>query len=245
MGNTLNKVKPVKTISKKKFILGIIDPQYDFFSSGALAVQDAESIIGPINKLRFECKDIIKTFVSQDWHPPSHMSFASTHQAKEFTKKDLVLCFEDDGQSITITQDMWPTHCVQETPGAKIHKDIVITPSDKFFRKGTNPFVESYSAFGDEFSNQYENTGLNKFLKSQGITDIVLVGLATDFCVVNTGLDAIRLGYSVHLIKSCVRAVFPDKLAQTFEFMESKGFAIYEDIEDFFSSSCLHLPEKN
>jgi nicotinamidase-related amidase len=73
----------------------------------------------------------------------------------------------------------------------------------------------------------------------------VLVGLATDFCVVNTGLDAIRLGYSVHLIKSCVRAVFPDKLAQTFEFMESKGFAIYEDIEDFFSSSCLHLPEKN
>ena len=242
MGNTQNKVTPVSNEKKRKFILGIIDPQNDFFQGGALAVPDSQAIIGPINKLRFFCVDLMDTFVSQDFHPPNHMSFAQTHQTNPFIKKELEIKL--DGINTThVTQDMWPTHCVQGTPGAQAHKDIIITQPDHIFRKGTNPNIESYSAFGDEFTNKYENTGLDNFLKSKCITDIVLVGLATDFCVYNTALDAIRLGYSVHLIKSCVRAVFPDKVEQLYVQMEAKGICIYQDVEDFLEL-CL-LDKKN
>lgn len=251
MGNnqTKNKVGPLKSINisdekslartkgfgffgKKKFILGIIDPQNDFFTGGSLAIDDSKSIIGPINKLRFFCWDLMETFVSQDYHPRNHMSFAKTHQVDEFTKKELKIKL-DETKTIQIVQDMWPVHCVNGTPGANINNDIIISETDHNFKKGTQPHIESYSAFGDEFLNKYENTGLDNFLQTQGITDIVLVGLATDYCVLNTALDACRLGYQVHLIKSCVRGVKPDTTQQAFEKMEEKNVCIYDDVNQF------------
>lgn len=218
-------------ISKKKFALGIIDPQNDFFKSGPLAINQAEEILGPINKLRYLLPNVL-TFFSQDFHPPNHMSFASTHGVEAFSKKQLDLKMEN-GDVLMITQDMWPAHCVASTSGANFHKDIVILPNDKIFRKGTKTMVESYSAFGDENESTYENTGLDQWLKSNDITDIVLVGVATDYCVYNTALDSLRLGYSTHLILSCTRGVKEDGTQKALQDLQKKNVKFYSEVDDF------------
>jgi len=219
--------------NKKKYILGIIDPQNDFLKGGALSVDDADSVLAPINKLRFKCLKYMDTFLSQDFHPQNHMSFATTHNVKISTKKELTLTMEN-GDTINVTQDMWPSHCIVGTSGSEFSKDLIRDPTDKVFQKGTKTNVESYSAFGDEFENKYENTGLDIWLKSKNTTDIVLVGIATDFCVYNTTLDAIRLGYSVHLIRSCTRGVTVDTTNQAYKDMISKKVHIYDDVDDFY-----------
>ena len=222
----------LKTIPKK-FILGIIDPQNDFFKDGLLAIENANEIIGPINKLRFNCFDYMETFISQDYHDPLHMSFYTTHNKEKFSKQLLDLKMED-GSIVQVHQDMWPVHCVKDTMGVNFHKDIITLENDKIFRKGTKVNVESYSAFGDENDGKYENTGLNKWLKSKNITDIILVGLATDFCVYNTSLDAIKYGYQVHLIRSCTRGVKPESTEKALEDLSNKGVEFYDDIDDFY-----------
>lgn len=224
-------------IPKKKFILGIIDPQNDFCEGGTLAVQSANEIFAPINKLRYLCVQYrIKTFISQDYHPSNHMSFGSTHKKDLFTKINLNLIM-DNKDSITCEQIMWPNHCVQGTSGANFFSDLIVFNKDVIFQKGTNSNVESYSAFGDQFNNFYENTGLNKWLTNRKITDIILVGLATDYCVYNTGLDAIKLGYSVHLILSCVRGVNPETTSNAIIDMKSKGIYIYKNLEEFVNNN--------
>lgn len=221
-----------QTINKEKFILGIIDVQNDFFKNGSLAVTDAESILGPINKLRYLLPKHIDTFVSQDYHSPNHMSFATTHNATQFEKKNLSLEMPDK-TFLNITQDMWPRHCVKDTLGVQFHDDLILTHKDKIFKKGTLTNVESYSAFGDEFNAKYENTGLNVWLKEKGITDIILVGVATDFCVYNTALDAIELGYNVHLILSCTRGVGVKTTEDALKDMKTKKVVFYKTIDEF------------
>ncbi len=219
----------------KKFILGIIDPQNDFCEGGSLAVFDANKIFSHINKLRILCKNNnIRTFISQDYHPPTHMSFASTYQAEVFSTKKLDLVMENNDK-ITVEQKMWPKHCVQGTFGAEFYKDLIIFNSDIIIQKGTKMNVESYSAFGDEFNNRYENTGLNSILRLKKITDIILVGLATDYCVYNTALDAIKLGYNVHIILSCVRGVDSKTTDASIYDLQSKGALFYEEVQEFIN----------
>ena len=198
----------IQFLENKKYALGIIDMQADFCRGGSLSVTGAEEIIGPINRLRHLFQSM-PTFVSLDMHPPDHVSFASTHGVNVNTKISVTNTMPD-GTKITFQQDMWPTHCVKGTHGCTLHPDVVILPDDFFIEKGTLKEVESYSAFGDEFQNSYEKTALLPWLKARDITDVILVGVATDYCVANTAYDALRLGFTVHMISSCTRGVSPD-----------------------------------
>jgi nicotinamidase/pyrazinamidase len=236
MGN--NQVKPQNSNSSNsseniKFILGIIDPQNDFCFGGELAVKEADFAIAAINKLRFICFGIIDTFISQDFHPENHMSFSSTHNKKNYEKTKLNLEMED-GSKIDVEQVLWPKHCVQNTKGSEFHPDLIVIKQDKIIQKGTKPNVESYSAFGDEFGGKYEKTDLNKWLKNKKITDIILVGVATDYCVYNTALDSIRNGYKVHLILSCTRGVDKDTTEKALEDLTSKGAKFYKSVDEFY-----------
>ncbi len=222
---------------KKKFVLGIIDPQNDFCEGGSLAVLDANKIFVPINKLRYLCvRHGIKTFISQDFHHLAHMSFASTHDKPVFSNQKLNLVMEN-GDKLTVTQTMWPTHCVQGTKGAEFYSDLFLFYNDKIIQKGTKTNVESYSAFGDEFNNQYEQTGLYSWLNQKKITDIILVGLATDYCVYNTALDAVKYGFTVHVILSCIRGVNPTTTSNAIEDMKSKGVVFYDEIFEFVNKN--------
>lgn len=212
--------------------MGIIDVQNDFCTGGALAVEDANAILAPINKLRFLYHDLIPTFVTQDYHSERHMSFAKTHNKVEFEEVHLKLKM-NNGNIEHFKQTMWPVHCVAETKGAEIHPDLVVTKTDKFIEKGTKENVESYSAFGDEFEGAYERTDLEVWLKVFKITDIILTGLATDYCVYRTALDALRLGYKVHLISSCTRGVKSSTTGLALQDMARKGVLLYESIDEF------------
>jgi len=234
MGNVINhNNKTVKPQNNTVFVLGIIDPQNDFFKDGSLAVINAEEIIGPINKLRFLCNNYMETFISQDYHPTDHMSFASTYNEKIFTKKNLELEMNNK-DTINVVQTLWPDHCVAHTTGKNFHKDIIVLTEDKIFRKGTLQNVESYSAFGDAYFGKYENTKLREWLYSNEVTDIVIVGIATDYCVYNTILDAIYYGFSVHLILSCTRGVDPITTMEALVHVKKQGVKTYNDVDDFY-----------
>ena len=234
MGNVINKNnKIVKPQNERVYMLGIIDPQNDFFKGGSLEVKNAEETIGPINKLRFLCNNYMDTFISQDYHPTDHMSFASTYDEKIFTKKSLKLEMSNK-DVINVEQTLWPDHCVAHTTGKNFHKDIIVLAEDKIFRKGKLQNVESYSAFGDAYFGKYENTKLREWLYSNEVTDIVIVGIATDYCVYNTILDAIYYGFSVHLILSCTRGVDPITTMEALVHVKKLGIKIYEDVDDFY-----------
>lgn len=240
--NTVKLIEPTKII-KTKFVMGIIDPQNDFFRGGALEISNANDIIAPINKLRFILFDYMETFISQDFHPENHVSFASTHNEPQFSTIQLELTMNNN-KVVTVNQTLWPTHCVQGTFGSLFHKDLVILKRDRIFQKGTKVNVESYSAFGDEFANSYENTGLHLWLLHRKITDIVLVGLATDYCIFNTAKDAIRLGYRVHIIMSCIQGVEHNTTTKALSELKSHKVIFYNDVEDFCNTN-QNLIEKN
>jgi nicotinamidase-related amidase len=236
MGNTQsissknkNKVK----ISPTAFIMGIIDVQNDFCKGGALEVPDADAILAPINKLRFAYAKEMPTFITQDYHAENHMSFYTTHPGKKLHEQ-IKYSTIVDGESITVNQTMWPKHCVVGTEGVELHKDLIVIKTDIMIKKGQNSEVESYSAFGDEFCNKYEKTPLQEILESKNITDIVLVGLATDYCVYHTARDAVRLGYNVHLILSCTRGVEKRTTANAIDDLFNKRVNVYETIDDFY-----------
>ena len=171
----------------------IIDPQNDFMPGGSLAVPNGDEIIPVINKLQ-ENFDLV--IASQDWHPNGHASFASSHQGKkEFEKIDL------NG----IEQVMWPEHCVQNTDGAEFHKDLETAKIEAIFRKGTNPEIDSYSAFYD---NQHlKSTGLSGYLKEKKAKDLYFCGLAAEICVHFTAKDAIKEGFEATIIEDATRAL--------------------------------------
>lgn len=238
MGNSMsNHVFPTNESTtglknNRKFILGIIDVQNDFCKDGALAVTDADLVVAPINKLRFACFNKMETFLSQDFHPEDHVSFCTRHKKPALTELKLQLTV--NGDILNINQILWAPHCIKDTKGSDFHKDLIRTISDLYIKKGQNKDVESYSAFGDSFNNTYENTKLNKLLASKKITDIILTGIATDYCVYHTALDALRYGFVVHLILSCTKGVSLESTTKALEDMKRKGVVMHESVDDFY-----------
>ncbi|MEX0845206.1 MAG: bifunctional nicotinamidase/pyrazinamidase [Balneolaceae bacterium] len=173
--------------------LVIVDVQNDFCPGGALEVPGGDEIIKPINNLLPEFDCVVQT---QDWHPAQHLSFASNHEDKD--------PFEEIEMEYG-TQVLWPDHCVQGTKGAEFHPDLKTNPTQVIVRKGFREHIDSYSAF---FENDHETiTGLHGYLQERNVDELVITGLATDFCVKWTGLDAVKLGYKVTLIKNAVRGI--------------------------------------
>jgi nicotinamidase/pyrazinamidase len=174
----------------------IIDLQNDFYAGGALAVADADSTPDVANALIAWCKtrgDAV--LASQDWHPANHGSFASQQQTQPFTQGEL------DG----LPQTWWPDHCIQHTDGAALHPQLKQQAIDAVFYKGENPAIDSYSAFFD--NGRRQQTQLNGWLAHHGIHELIVMGLATDYCVKFTVLDALRLGYRVNVITDGCRGV--------------------------------------
>ncbi len=171
----------------------IIDVQNDFCPGGALAVSGGDQIIGGINALMAEFSCIVLT---QDWHPGDHSSFADNHPgAQPFTVTEMSYG----------PQVLWPRHCVIGSPGAAFHPDLDTGPAQLILRKGFRAGIDSYSAF---FENDRETpTGLEAWLRARGVNTLVLAGLATDYCVAYSALDAIRLGFRVELREDLSRAI--------------------------------------
>ncbi len=173
----------------------VIDPQLDFCPGGALAVAGGDEIMGGIAELA-ERFDLV--VITQDWHPRGHKSFASSHQGREpFGTAELAYG----------TQVLWPDHCVQGSAGAGFHADIAgtVERAQLILRKGTNPDIDSYSAFFE--NDKTTPTGLAGYLREKGVKRCVLVGLAYDFCVAWSALDARRLGFEAVVVKPLTRAI--------------------------------------
>jgi nicotinamidase/pyrazinamidase len=173
--------------------LVLVDLQNDFCSGGNLAVPGGEQGVPIANGLMQRFGLVVAT---RDWHPVNHGSFATNHDGKEIG--DFI---QLDG----VKQILWPGHCVQGSVGAEFHRDLAVEGIDKVFFKGTDPKVDSYSGF---FDNQHRNpTGLDSYLKEKGATAIYVAGLATDYCVKFTVLDALDLGFEVTVVTDGCRAV--------------------------------------
>ncbi len=171
----------------------VIDVQNDFCPGGALAVEDGDAIVPIVNRMIQAAPHVILT---QDWHPAGHSSFASRHAGKApFETIEM-----DYG-----AQTLWPDHCVQGTKGAAFHPDLDWTRAELVVRKGFRPAIDSYSAFFE--NDRTTPTGLGGYLEERGIRNLTLVGLATDFCVAYSALDAARLGFSVTVATEACRAI--------------------------------------
>jgi len=171
----------------------VIDMQNDFCPGGALAVARGDEIIPRINALLAEYAVRVLT---QDWHPSDHASFAANHPgAAPFSTIPMPYG----------AQVLWPSHCVQGTDGAAFHPALNTDAADLVLRKGFRAAIDSYSAFFD--NDRATPTGLEGYLRARGVRDLVLVGLATDFCVAWSALDAARLGFSVTVLEAACRAI--------------------------------------
>ena len=170
----------------------VIDVQNDFCPGGALAVPGGDDVVPAINAMAGDFDGVVLT---QDWHPAAHSSFASSHPGKDpFDVTDMPYG----------PQVLWPDHCVQGTDGAAFHADLK-TDGDLILRKGFRPAIDSYSAFFE--NDRTTPTGLDGYLRTRGISDLTLVGLATDFCVHFSAVDAARLGFGVTVDLSACRGI--------------------------------------
>ena len=180
-------------------ILIVTDIQNDFCPGGSLAVPDGDKIIPFVNYLILsQVYDFI--VYTQDWHPSNHKSFASQNEGSSVFEKIII-----DG----IEQVLWPDHCIQNTYGAEFHKSLITDVPSKFiFQKGSNVNVDSYSAFYDNKHNL--STGLGEFLSDKHIEKIDIVGLALDFCVKFTAIDANRLGFETSVLLAGCKSISKD-----------------------------------
>jgi len=174
-------------------VLVVVDIQNDFCPSGALAVPRGDSVVPIVNRLAREFRNVVLT---QDWHPPGHLSFASAHPGRS-PYETIVAPYGP--------QVLWPDHCVQGTLGAEFHRSLDIPHAGLVLRKGTDPAIDSYSAL-------YENdrttpTGLGGYLRERGMTRLFLAGLAFDFCVRYSAEDAIREGFAVFVFEDACRGL--------------------------------------
>ena len=174
-------------------VLIVVDIQKDFLPGGALAVPDGDAVIAPINRLANPFRHVVLT---QDWHPAGHASFASSHPATApFDTADLPYG----------PQVLWPDHCVQGTPGAEISPDLHIPHAQLVIRKGHNAGIDSYSGFKE--ADRRTPTGLAGYLRERGFRRVFCAGLALDFCVAWTALDAAEAGFETFLIEDASRAI--------------------------------------
>src|SRR5271166_2433123 len=188
----------------------VIDVQNCFLPGGSLAVKDGEQVVPIINRIAKKFAHVVMT---QDWHTPGHISFASSHEGKA-PFEVIKLPYGD--------QVLWPDHCVQGTPGADISKDIAIPQAELIIRKGYHKDVDSYSAFLE--ADKKTATGLAGYLKERGLTRVFVVGLATDFCVAWTAMDARGAGFETFVIEDAARGIDTSgSLAAAWAAMEKAG----------------------
>jgi nicotinamidase/pyrazinamidase len=174
-------------------VLVVIDVQNDFCPGGALAVERGDEIVPHVNRL---IRSVDHVVLTQDWHPSDHASFASQHQGRQ--PFEAIEAFYG-------SQTLWPDHCVQGSPGAEFHPRLDWRKAELILRKGFRRPIDSYSAF---FENDRRTpTGLGGYLRERGIANVVLAGLATDYCVGFSALDARKLGFSVTVIENACRAI--------------------------------------
>lgn len=193
----------------------VIDVQNDFCPGGALAVAGGDEIVPRINRLMADFQTVILT---QDWHPGNHSSFAANHAgATPFSLTEMPYG----------PQVLWPVHCVQGSEGAAFHPGLQTDAAQMVIRKGFRPLIDSYSAF---FENDRRTaTGLEGYLRTRGVTAVTLVGLATDYCVAYSALDAARLGFAATVLMAACRAIdLNGSLAQATEQMRAAGVDLAE-----------------
>jgi nicotinamidase/pyrazinamidase len=192
----------------------LVDLQNDFLPGGALGVSEGDQVIQVANRLQRRFELVVAT---QDWHPPDHGSFAANHPGKH------------PGEIIELhglSQILWPVHCVQNTPGAAFAPGLDTSRFARVFRKGTDPKIDSYSTFYD--NGHRRATGLGDFLRARKVTDLFIAGLATDYCVKFSALDAMALGLRVHVLANACRGVnlSPGDVAQAVAEMKKAGVEI-------------------
>jgi len=193
-----------------KSALIVVDVQNCFVTGGTLPVKGGEEVVPVINKLAPAFENIV---VTQDWHTKGHASFASTHAGKKpFEVKKLAYG----------NQVLWPDHCVQGTDDAALHKDLQLPTAQVIVRKGYHQEVDSYSAFTE--ADGKTPTGLGGYLKQRGIKRVFVTGLATDFCVAWTAMDARKAGFEVYVIEDATRAIdLNGSLAAAWKQMAARG----------------------
>lgn len=188
----------------------VVDVQNSFVAGGSLAVPRGDEVVPLINALARKFENVVLT---QDWHPPGHRSFASSHPGK----KPFDLVALDYGNQI-----LWPDHCIQGSDGARFHPDLAVAHAQLILRKGYHRGVDSYSAFVE--ADGKTQTGLAGYLRERGIAKVYVCGLATDFCVAWTALDACKLGFEAAVIEDACRAIDTQgSLAAAWQRMERAG----------------------
>ena len=205
--------KPIVPGAKATLI--VVDVQNCFVDGGTLPVKDGMAVVPVINKLAPAFANIV---VTQDWHTPGHASFASSHAGKKPF---------DTAAMPYGTQVLWPDHCVQGTPDAALVDDLKLPTAQLIIRKGFHPNVDSYSAF--EEADHRTSTGLAAYLKARGIRTVFVVGLATDFCVAWTAMDARKAGFETYVVEDATRAIdLNGSLAVAMGSMKKAGVKVIE-----------------
>lgn len=199
----------------------VVDVQGDFtkFKNGSLAVEGTdEAYIKAVEEATRKLKSAgYPIYATQDWHPKNHASFFTNHPGKKAF--DVIKLHGKD-------QVLWPPHCVQNTPGAEILLDKKLLKA--VVKKGMDPQYDSYSGFQDDGGKKTE---MDKILKKDGIKKVIVYGIATDYCVRATALDAVAAGYKVIMIKNLSRGVAPDSSQKAIDEMKAKGIVILEDLD--------------
>jgi nicotinamidase/pyrazinamidase len=204
-------------ISSRTALL-VIDVQNDFTPGGQLAVPEGDLIVPLINRLARQFTQVV---VAQDWHPTGHASFASSHPGHQ--PYDVI-------QLPYGEQTLWPDHCVQSTTGAEFHRELDLPHAQLIIRKGCNPDIDSYSAFLE--ADRQTTTGLAGYLKERGIDTVYMVGLALDFCVMYSALDARAAGFNAYVVLDACRAIdLNESLTAAIERMQSAGVGLIQSIE--------------
>jgi nicotinamidase/pyrazinamidase len=196
----------------------VIDVQNDFVPGGQLPVPEGDLVVPLINRLARQFSQVI---IAQDWHPSGHASFASRHPGKQPF---------DSVQLPYGEQTLWPEHCVQGTAGAEFHPQLDLPHAQLIIRKGCNPDIDSYSAFLE--ADRYTTTGLSGYLKERGIDTVYMVGLALDFCVMFSALDARAAGFNAYVVLDACRAIdMNGSLQSALERMQSAGVELIQSTE--------------
>ena len=196
--------------------LVLIDLQNDFMPGGALAVAEGDRVIPVANRLQERFETIVAT---QDWHPPDHGSFAANHPGRKPGER-----IELDG----LEQILWPVHCVRQTPGAELAGPVETARIERYFYKGVDPAVDSYSAFFDNAHRR--STGLAEYLRERRVDRLHLLGLATDYCIKYSALDAVAVGFDVAVVLDGCRGVElePGDSARALEELRVAGVSFVE-----------------
>ena len=196
----------------------LVDIQNDFMPTGALPVADGDTVLSPVRELldsrMFGC-----VVVTQDWHPAGHISFASSHKGRK--PFEIISLYGRE-------QVLWPDHCVADSAGAALHPSLALRKVDAIIRKGTDPKVDSYSGFRNNWNARGERpaTGLAGYLRERGVTEVLICGIARDFCVRWTAEDAADLGFGTTVLWDLTRPVDPASDADVRAALEGKGVRI-------------------